>query len=224
MAYVIPSDFRSGSGAEHCINLVLDSTTYPDPMVSSAIEAAQQRVDTLTDDHFEPENLTLDLDVDSAAERLYLPRRVRSITSVSTRNFTGALTAENAAAYRTHTSLNAAGTDRLTPTSNKDWLQIIPDGVGLTTGMFWPVGPQTVRVTGSFSWAATPGDIKKAVALITWDRLMRESGDIRRASRWQRGDLTVERATDSLTGIPEADDLIEPFIRSGKNEIQVLIG
>jgi hypothetical protein len=61
--------------------------------------------------------------------------------------------------------------------------------------------------------------------MIVWDTFKREAGDVRRASRWARGDLTVERAADTMTGMPEADELIKPYIRVGlETNPTVLIG
>ena len=80
----------------------------------------------------------------------------------------------------------------------------------------WPVGTQTVQVTGDFGWTVTPGDIKRATALYVWDLVSRQSGDLGRAKAFSRGDARIELAD----GVPEADEILKDYMR----ESPVMIG
>lgn len=206
----------------------MNAQQAPSPDLTEQIAAVTQRIDYLCDDHFSPLTTTIDVDVDATSPRLYLPKRVTAITAIKTRDHLGVLTTQPAGAYRLRSSLDAAGALELFAQDYVDLLEWGPglSGPDITWSYGWPVGTQTVQISGTIGWTVTPGDIKRATALLVWDHFERESGDVRRASRWARGDLTVERASDSLTGMPEADDLLRPFIRNGEGAggVLVLIG
>lgn len=121
-------------------------------------------------DDFEPPTPDNDetIDVDGwGTSRLYAPRRVRSLTTVQTRwPWVTTFTTEASTAYRLRKSLNSANTAMVDGTKN-DWLDAMP---GLTTGV-WPSGASTIRLVGKFGWAAVPDDIKRLVALKTYEQV-----------------------------------------------------
>src|SRR5678815_2234573 len=114
MPYLAIADFRLGTLAEFCYGLDLTVTEAPDAVLNATIASQSLRIDSLTNDHYESESLTLNLDVASTSDRVYLPKRVRSLSQVNTRNFAGTLTTEATTVYRMHSSLTAAGDARVT--------------------------------------------------------------------------------------------------------------
>ena len=216
MAYVTFADFRTATLAEHCYGLALTTTEAPDAALTAAIATYSQRMDNLTNDHYETETLTYDLDVDSTTDRLYLPKRCRSISTLQTRDYAGTLTNEATTVYRLTSSLDAAGALR-EPIGGLDHLDIIPGGSGLSTGyMTWPVGPQTVRVTGQFSWATTPSEIKWAVARLCYARFKESRADLDRAETLTNAGVTLrflESDAEHPTGLREVDEIVADYKR-----------
>lgn len=213
MALLTPANFREQTLAAACAGLALDQSEAPDADLTTWIAAVTQRVNAITNDYFEPSTISLEHDVYNPTGYLYLQRRTTAVTAVKTRDGAGVLTTQAAGSYRLHSSLDSTGAVRV---GDIDYLAIIGT-TGLTTtpdAWTWPVGTQTVQVSGTFGWTTCPGDIKRAVAMIVWDVFKREGGDVRRASRWARGDLTVERATDTMTGLPEADEILKGYTRA----------
>jgi hypothetical protein len=228
MSILVPADFRAASFDPACSGLLLTDDEANDVRLTEEIGTVTQRINELTDDIFEKQaGLTLEHDVYEYSRRLYLLQRFTAVTTVKTRDRAGTLTTQGATQWRLRSSLDAAGAAKQ---YDVDFLEIIPLSSGLSgpdifSPWVWPYGTQTVQVTGDYGWTVTPGDVKRACAMIVWDTFKREAGDVRRASRWARGDLTVERAADTMTGMPEADELIKPYIRVGlETNPTVLIG
>jgi hypothetical protein len=216
MAYVSFSDFRTATLAEYCYGLDLTITEAPDAALTSAITSISQRIDNLTNDHFESESLTYNLDVDFTSSRLYLPKRVRSVSAISTRIFDGTLTVESSTAYRMFSSLTPAGDLRIA-SDGLDRVETISSGVPLSTGScYWPVGPQTVQVVGTFSWAVTPGDIKYAVSRLVYAKFKESRADLDRAETLTNAGVTLrflETDADHPTGIREVDEILTDYSR-----------
>lgn len=207
---MVSADFREGTKKDYCFGLELSPSDAPDAELTTAITRLSERVDLVTNDHFESETAAT-FEIDGSGEtRLYLPRRVRSVTTVKTRDLDGVLTLELAASYRLHSSLNAAGTET---EGDFDWIGVIPGQVLVNGGKVWPDGVQTVQVVGNFSWAATPTDIKRLVALLVWHNFKPIQADLRLSQRWQTQDATYERAESEPFGIPEADELVARYRR-----------
>lgn len=210
MAYVLPADFREGTKKDYCFGLELSPSDAPDAELTTAITRLSERIDQVTNDHFEAENAaTFELD-GHGETRLYLPRCVRTVTTVKTRDSDGVLTTELAASYRMHSSLNAAGTEA---EGDFDWIGVIPGQVLVNGGKVWPDGVQTVQVVGNFSWAATPTDIKRCVALLVWEHFTSKAKDLRWVKAWSTNDARFERADSEPFGIPEADELVARYRR-----------
>jgi len=216
VSYLTFSDFRTASLAEFCYGLDLTVTEAPDAVLTAAIASASARIDSMTNDHFESESLTYNLDVSSPSMRIYMPKRVRSVSTVSTRWFDGSLTVENSAAYRMYSSLTPAGDLRITK-AGVDHIETIPNGQALSMGSwYWPVGQQTVQVVGTFSWGVTPGDIKRATARLVYNRIKERRPDLDMADTLTNAGVTVrflESDEQHPTGIREVDEIVADYYR-----------
>jgi hypothetical protein len=214
VAYVTFSDFRTPT-PEFAFGLDLTSTEAPDGPLAASIASISQRIDDLTNDHFESETLTLELNVESYSSRLYLPKRCRAITSINTRDEDGVLTLEPVTSYRLSSSLNTAGDYRL---GDVDFLDIV--GSGITGSLFyWPLGTRSVQVNGTFSWNVTPADIKRAVARLVYEHFKEQRPDVDRAETLTNAGVTLRfLETDDAhpTGIREVDQVIQRFYRWSK--------
>jgi hypothetical protein len=217
MTYLVPNDFRTATLNEVCqgVSLTLGAPdNVTDAMLTAAIARFTQRIDQYTHDHFETQSTALDHDVYVQSRILYLNKRCTSAGTVKTRDHTGTLTTQAATAYRLHSSLDAAGAVKQ---GELDYLELLPWGTGLTgPDMFWswvwPYGPSTVQVGGTFGWSVTPGDIKRALALLVWDHFANARGDLQRATSYQDAGKRIEyQNSTGLTGIPEADDILMAY-------------
>lgn len=221
MAYVVIADMRSATAKEFARPFLLTTAEAPDTDLTDAIARISEQIDTFTGDHFESTTaLTMDLTVPGYDEtgsrgptRLHLPKRVRTLTAVSTRDEDGTLTVETATNYRLHSSLNAGGTDFNEDADPYDWIEVVP-GKDLSTGDgVWPAGPQAVRVTGNWDWTAVPTDIKKAVAMLAYDHFKPETDNLRRATEWQTNNAAYSASSSTPTGIPPVDETIARYTR-----------
>jgi hypothetical protein len=176
VAYVVPEDFLEVTAKPWCRNLIVGEGDVP--ALATAIVQVTSRIEHELQDDFEPPNPDNDVvfEVDGSGQcRLYCPRRIRSITSVKLRDSAGALTVQDTGTYRVSASLNAAGT-AMVDQAKQDWLEVIPSRMLSTGADYWPVGPQTVQLTGKFGWGVVPDDIKRLVALQVY-ALVRPSAD-----------------------------------------------
>ena len=161
MAYVLAADFRERTQKPWCKGLVLVEGDASDAELDLLIAQVAGQFELELDDDFDPPSPDNDetIYVDGAyGSRLYIPRRVRSLTTVSTRSLSGTITAVGSTSYRLHSSLNAAGTAM---TGKRDWL----DSLSYTT---W-ASDGGIQLIGKFGWAAVPSDIKRLVALRVYD-------------------------------------------------------
>lgn len=218
MAYISFADLRSASVAEFAQQLTLTTAEASDDNLTAAIIRFSQRFDDFTNDHFESAGLTLELDGEGEG-RIYLPRRTTAVATVNIRDETGTLTTQDTTSYRLHSSL-VAGTTR---SGDWDWLDAVPFGVGFagvpvtnSNVWCWPGGPQTVQVTGAFGWTVTPGDVKRAVALMVFDHFKPIRNDLRRTQSFTTDSAAINLAITKPTGIPECDDIIEEYRRESR--------
>jgi hypothetical protein len=213
MAYLTPAEFRPQTLASWCSGIELTAAQIGDADLTAAIASVSQRVEEKTGDYFTKQaGLVLEHDVAAPSARLYLLRRCTAVTTVKTRYYDESLTtqATSPAPYRLHSSLDTAGAVR---TQGLDYLELTVAGVGLVGTYWgpwtWPVGTQTVQVTGDFGWTVTPGDIKRATALYVWDLVSRQSGDLNRAKAFTSGGGARIELAD---GVPEADDILKDYM------------
>jgi hypothetical protein len=217
MAYLVFGDVRPDSAAEFASQLTLsESDVGDDAAITSAIARMSQRIDDVTNDHFESETVTLELDGDGT-DRLMLPKRCTAVTTIKTRDSAAVLTTQAATVYRLHSSLYSTGSKRLEQ-GGLDWVDIVPLSAGLSLSLegpwAWPCGPQTVQVVGTFGWTTTPGDIKRLTALLVYDHFKPIRSDLRRTDQFTTpgGERVLMADTDPF-GIPEADDIVASYRR-----------
>ena len=216
MSYVAAADFREATLAEYCRGLDLDSVEAPADEVDAAITRVSIRIDEWTNDHFETEATTYELD-GTGTPKLYLPKRTQSVTTVKTRDSAGTLTTEASTLWRLRSSLVSGG-GTIHDVDGYDFLEVIP-AQSLSTGAVWPFGPQTVQVAGTFCVSTVPGDIKRAVALLTYHNFKPLREDLRMASRWHTAEVTVEAAVTEPSGIPEVDSILAQYQRPDPPEM-----
>jgi hypothetical protein len=166
MAYIVAADFRERTLKPWTANLLLTEGDGTDAYIDLVIGEVAAQVEIELNDDFEPPNPDNDetIDIDGTfGWRLYVPRRVRALTTVSTRNTAGVLTAVTSTSYRLVSSLNSAGT-AMKDRRKRDWLE------GFSSGL-WPYEANSVQLVGKFGWSAVPTDIKRLVALRTYDMI-----------------------------------------------------
>jgi len=210
MSILVANDFRTESLHEVCRQLDLTDEEAGDAHLTDAIGRLQLRLEEWTNDRYESQALTLDLD-GSGWTRLYLPRRCTELDAVSLRDEFGDLTLQDPQHYRFRSSLYNAGRERIDPEAT-DYLVTVPGGGGLSTGLYdWPTGPQSVRVVGNFGWVEAPTDIKRALALCIFDHFKPLRADLRRTVTWRTTDASMDASTTTPSGIPEADAIIASY-------------
>jgi hypothetical protein len=229
VAYLVPNDFRSATLNEVCKGLSLEVAapdTVSDAALITAIARMSMRIDDWTNDHFEPQAGIETLDVPYESIFLYLPRRTTAVSQVQTQDPTGLLTTQAATSYRLLSSLDATGSNLREAQSSTDKLTIVPPpGNGLvvtlsTTPWVWPVGPATILVTGTFGWTVTPGDIKRALALIVYFHFKPLNNTLRMAETVNVADAAIRFGATVPSGIPEADDIIFDY----KRDLAIYVG
>jgi hypothetical protein len=187
VAYVTAADFRERTVKPHCTNLILNEADGLDAYIDLIITQVSTQVELDLADDFEPPNPDTDevISVDGSGwSRLYLPRRVRSLTTVETRALE-VFTVQTSTKWRLRKSLNTAGT-AMVEGRVSDWI----DAVSLSTAV-WPFGADTVRLTGKFGWAVVPDDIKRLVALKTYDLIKGNGDPLSRIIQRQTLDATI---------------------------------
>ena len=187
MTYIAAADFRERTVKPHCTNLILGESDGLDAYIDLIIAQVTTQVEVDLADDFEPPNPDNDevISVDGSGwSRMYLPRRVRSLTTVETRALE-VYTVQASTKWRLRKSLNTAGTAMIEGRVS-DWL----DAVSLTTSV-WPFGAETVRLTGKFGWAVVPDDIKRLVALKTYDLIKGHGDPLSRILQRQTLDSTI---------------------------------
>ena len=190
MAYIAAADFRERTVKPYCNNLILGETDGTDAYVDLVIAQVTTQVELDLADDFEPPGGDADeaINVDGwGMTRLYAPRRVRSLTTVEVRYpWLTTYTTQAATAYRLRKSLDAAGTSMVDGRTS-DWLDAL---LSLSTGV-WPLGAETVKLTGKFGWAAVPTDIKRLVALKVYDAIKGNGDPMSRIIQRQTLDATI---------------------------------
>jgi len=187
VAYIAAADFRERTVKPYCTNLILGESDGLDAYVDLIITQVSTQVELDLADDFDPPSPDTDevISVDGSGwSRLYMPRRVRSLTTVETR-LLEVFTVQASTKWRLRKSLNTAGTAMIEGRVS-DWL----DAVSLSTSV-WPYGADTVRLTGKFGWAAVPDDIKRLVALKTYDLIKGNADPLSRIIQRQTLDATI---------------------------------
>jgi hypothetical protein len=170
MAYVAAVDFREETRKPWTKSLVLTQADCGDTELDALIAQVAGLIELELDDDFDPPDQDPDQTIivdGTVGSRLYVPRRVRTLTSVGTRSLAGTVTPVAATAYRLHSSLTNAGTVMTDGYRKRDWL----DSLSSTTWAY-----DGIQLVGKFGWAMPPGDIKRLVALRVYD-IVKPTGD-----------------------------------------------
>ena len=205
MTYIAAADFRERTVKPHCTNLILGESDGLDAYIDLIIAQVTTQVEVDLADDFEPPNPDNDevISVDGSGwSRMYLPRRVRSLTTVETRALE-VYTVQASTKWRLRKSLNTAGTAMIEGRVS-DWL----DAVSLTTSV-WPFGAETVRLTGKFGWGVVPDDIKRLVALNVYGIIKGSNDPLSRIIQRQTLDATITYGPSA-----EAADIMSRYKRT----------
>lgn len=210
MSYILPADFRAATTKWYTLGLTKTSTEASDAQLTDAIKRASDLIDHHTNDHYEPE-ASMSIDVDgSGTSILRIPKRIRSVSLVETRDLDGVLTTEVASSYRVIRSLDSTGLARV---GSLDAIAVVKGRRLVDGSVGWPIGLETVRVTGTFSWGACPEAIKEAVALLVFDMVSPKRADLHRAEKWETKEHLISVARTIPTGIPRVDQVIDEYRR-----------
>lgn len=236
-SYLVVDDLRTPG--ERYQKLSVSNNEAGDDVLGQMIVDASELLDRLTGDHFLPTSGTIIVDgptVDGFNRRgrlLMLPRRVRSVTSVSSVASDGTtLEAYDADAYRVHSSLtDPATTD--TPTyfgaKGYDGVEFLSprssDSVTFPSGYYFggafPSYSRAVAIAGTFDWAATPEPIKQATAwlVMNWTRSRQTPP---RTQSMNSGRVQFQINQDATeTGIEEVDRVVRQYRRASSGLIPV---
>ncbi len=187
MPYLTPADLRDGTNLWPDIKLSPQEAS--DARLTTEIATQSAVIEQLTGDKFEQvTGATLTLPVTEYSSFIFTPGyRIRAVGSVSSVDNVGTSVLVDAEKYRFH----SFGIERL-------------------DGYTWPY--RSVTLTGvTYGWVATPGDVKRAVAVLVYDALKSSNASRLRATRWTAGDTTFERSVDGATGIPEVDIVVDRY-------------
>lgn len=216
MAYVVPNDFRPDTLQAWTLGLPLTVSEAPDAVLTATIAAVALSVDQLCDDHFEPETGATVYINGRGLRTLYLPKRIRAVTSVAFRQLDATYVTQTATTYVVEGSALAAATEADVNVSGPDYLEATSSVSsalgGAWSGGVWPTGARAVRVIGDFSWPVVPSNIKRAVALLVWNWLKPTNDALRRADSMSTQEATYNLSA-GLTGMPEADRLLRMYRR-----------
>jgi hypothetical protein len=163
MTYIAAADFRERTVKAWCRGLTLDESDGLDAYIDIVIAEEAGQIELELEDDFDPPNPDNDetIYVDGTiGSRLYIPRRVRALTTVKTRDLVGTLTTVASTSYLLNSSLNSTGT-AMRENRKRDWLDSL-------SGTTWNYAGG-VQLVGKFGWAAVPADIKRLVALRVYD-------------------------------------------------------
>lgn len=214
MAYVSPLDFFVKTKKAWCEGLTFGEEAGDTAYLTTVITQIQEQIENDLSDTFEPptpdNDITLELDT-HGGRRLEIPRRVRSITTLKTRDLNGVLTTEASSLWRLTQS--ATGADF---SGNVFDRVDIVGGQMLSTGL-WPYGSQTVQIVGKFGWATTPTDIKRLTALLVYDYLKPINQNLRHTEKLQTSEQSFifVNPEAGTYGIPEADRIRSKYGRQG---------
>lgn len=216
MPYIVPADLRSATLAEYASGLALTTTdvasTGSEALLTAAIVRLSQKLDDLCNDRFSTVSETSYTLEANGTDTIVLPHRTTRIYNLTTIDPDDIETLEAAGAYRLTSSLDPDGARRV---REFDTLSVIPAGPGLSgTRSPWCFDKgRTVTVAADFGWTTTPGDIRRAVALLVYDHFKPVDKSLRRAERWQTESASYSQALTEPTGLPEVDDIIKEYRR-----------
>ncbi len=213
-------DMRAESLAEYAAGCALTIEEAEDDQLELAIIRMTRRMNDWCSDKFESE--IGDVFVDSfRTKMLRLPHRTTEVTEVKFALADGTVSdPQDTGSYRLHSSLNVDGD---TPVGELDWLEVVDWSTGFVGEptqpfYFWPTGPRTVQVSGTFGWTIPDPDVLRAVAILVYDHFKPIRADLGRAIRWADGSgLAVDNSPiddDHPSGIPRVDEIVARLRRN----------
>lgn len=217
MAYITATEV-TGNGGEFTWPSGWDS----DAKKNAEIARAQERIDQVTRDHWEPSTRTLYLSGD--ATNTLITRKVLRWPIISVTNV------YHRSVYAASDNFEAAGElidedDYMISDSRRALIRVAPTTVrGGADGVqpIWLAGYHNYRVVGSFGRATTPEGIKLACILLT--RELVKPGSSKKyvsfiSEKWPDGYEYRRTGSDTrgssrpiLTGYPAVDDILYPFV------------
>lgn len=161
MAYVALADFRTATLTSYCIGCDMTTGDISDANLPALITEVSDAFDRYTGDHFEPPSPDNDTTLIVSGEgqcRLFVPKRIRSITSIAV-TVPGGSSSTIASSYYWYEQFTGS-------------FDQVPHGSFVEGYSYrWPVGTENVTLTGKFDWAACPAQVKRAIALGCWERV-----------------------------------------------------
>lgn len=219
MAYIAAADLRTATALYPYLTVPSTGNgSVSDARLTSMIAAATQAIDTYCRDHFEPTAATTIRLQGDSSRWLYLPKRIRAVTTVALVDPSGVSTTYDSTYWRMHTSFNnvsganivQGGFDAfevkssLSGTSSVGW-PLNAEG--------WPPAPWHIEITGDWDWAVVPEAVKQAACLLVWSWCQMNTPP--NVEGFSAGGVSIRRpplAVES-TGVFEADRLLAPLRR-----------
>lgn len=169
MTYIAAADFRQRTLKSWASDIVLTEADGDDAYIDGVIARLTTQLELDLGDDFEPPGGDADetIKIDAyGGDLLTVPRRIRSITTLQTRQ-AGGTTMTTTTAYYHRRSLNTAGTAMATNEMGSGRKYDVLEAS--TSLACWPYGQEMVWITGKFGWAAVPDDIKRLLALKVYE-------------------------------------------------------
>src|SRR5690242_9777346 len=167
--YILPADFHAATLAEWCVGIPLETADISDANLTTLIARMSAKFDFYTQDSYSKTAGDIIRVDGSGSDTLYLPERCTALTTVETLNPDAITwTTQVSTVYEFVSSLDSAGAVR-SQLCDIDHLTIHPPQMLVNvyaSGSIWPQGTHNVRITGDFGWTTTPGDVKRAIALM----------------------------------------------------------
>lgn len=203
MAYLTPSDFRPTSVTWPCLGITFEIGEVSDANLTGLIAEMSHRFDRYTGDHYEAETAaTVTVDGEDNT-RLWMPKRIRAVTSISVTYPGGSPSVVSSTTYTFEVFAD-------------DFAQIDHESY-IDGSSAWPAGVANIAVVGNFSWATTVSEVKRAVALACWERVRPVGDALRYGAEIQVDGSTVMVPVSSpFSRIPEAQELADMFRRKGR--------
>lgn len=165
MVYIAPADFHAATIAEYCVGIALETTDISDANLTTLIATQSALFDRYTGDHFAAEAAaTLKVDGEDQPN-LWVSKRIRAVTSI-------------AVTYPGGVSITVPSSAYTFEVFDGDYDMLDHESyISLWSGLYlwpggWPQGDSNVTIVGDFGWLTTPPEVKRAVALACWERVM----------------------------------------------------
>lgn len=213
MSYITAEDLRFASLAEWASGLALTDDEVETSRLTAKIARMEQEFDNMTNDHFASEaGVTITLQGDGS-QRLYLPRRCTAVTSLNIINYAGTPTLQAATVYRLHSSLDAAGAERVSRGA-LDYIDILPyqfiSGASFGLNYGWPDESGSISIVGTFGWTTTPAKVKRAIGIMVYAEVKDQADILGHVTQWSSQGNVYQRSVGP-TGVPRIDEIVAEY-------------